>query len=61
MSLNFTYSYPNANAAAMRPQFSPLLSATAPGGDDVISTERYFSAPVGGPAPAEPLPLPKGP
>jgi hypothetical protein len=61
VSLNLTYSYPNANAAAVRPQFTPLLSTQAPSGSDVVSTERFFGSPVAGPAPAEPLPLPKGP
>jgi hypothetical protein len=61
VALNLTYSYPNANAAATRPSLSPLFSASPPGASDVVSTERYFSPSVAGPAPAEPLPLPKGP
>ena len=61
VALNLTYSYPSATAALMRPSFSPLYSAQPPSPSDVISTERYFSAGVSGPAPAEPLPLPKGP
>jgi hypothetical protein len=61
LSLNLTYSYPNVNAAAVRPHFSPLYSTQAPAGSDIVSTDRFFSAPTGGPAPEEPLPLPKGP
>ena len=61
VSLNLTYSYPNANAAATRPQLSPLYSTQAPPASDVISTDRFFSAPVAGPAPAEPAARPKGP
>ncbi len=61
VGLNVTYSYPSATAAMVRPSFSPLYSAVAPTPSDVISTERFFSGGVSGPAPAEPLPLPKGP
>jgi hypothetical protein len=61
VALNLTYSYPNANAATVRPQLSPLYSTQAPAASSVISTDRFFSSPVAGPAPAEPLPLPKGP
>jgi hypothetical protein len=61
VALNLTYSYPNANAATVRPQLSPLYSAAPPPASSVVSTDRFFSAGVAGPAPAEPLPLPKGP
>jgi hypothetical protein len=43
LALNLTYSYPNANAAAVRPPLAPLL-ATAPPSSDVVSTDRFFSA-----------------
>ena len=56
IALSLTYSYPNANAAASRPQLSPLFSATPAAGvarSDVVSlTDRFFTAPVAGPAPA---------
>jgi hypothetical protein len=61
ISLNLTYAYPNVNAAAVRPSLSPLFSAQPPAAADIVSTDRYFSAPTAGPAPEEPLPLPKGP
>ncbi len=61
VALNLTYSYPNATAAMVRPTLAPLYSAQAPAPSDIISTERFFSGGVSGPAPAEPLPLPLGP
>jgi hypothetical protein len=60
ISLNLTYSYPNANAAAVRPHLSPLFSAEPPPSSEIMSTDRVFGAPTGGPAPEEPLPLPAG-
>jgi hypothetical protein len=61
VALNLTYSYPNANAAATRPRLSPLYSVQPPSTSDIVSTDRFFSSPVSGAAPAVPLPLPKGP
>jgi hypothetical protein len=58
VSLNFTYSYPNANAARVRPSLTPLYSALAPAPSNVVSTDRFFGDPVGGPEPAEPPPKP---
>ncbi len=58
ISVNVTYSYPNANAALVRPSFTPLYSVQAPAPADIVSTDRFFSAPVGGAAPAEAPPKP---
>jgi hypothetical protein len=58
ISLNVTYSYPSANAALVRPSFSPLYSAQMPAPAEIVSTDRFFGDPVGGASPPEPPPKP---
>ncbi len=58
VSLNVMFSYPRADAAQARPSFTPVYSVEPPTPTEITSTDRYYGAPVAGPAPEEPAPKP---